>query len=96
MVIYESAHSEQLLRIAAPLVIQGCALVRHFSYADQIQMRRSGHDPWIEMLAACAILALERTADEVEYLPSVLTPSERRTYRAVFSSSQRWARRIAP
>lgn len=115
LTIYEAAGSEQLFRIAQPLVIQGSTLARHFSYANRGDLKRSGHDPWIEMVAACeardglacqqilrshlvtaaaAILSLERTADELEYLPAVLTPAEKRTYRTLFSSTHRRARRV--
>jgi DNA-binding GntR family transcriptional regulator len=113
--IYEAAASENLLRIARPLMIQGLGLRQHFSYADKDQMHRLGHVLWKEMLDACrvhdgpgcertvrlqllesvvAILAYERTADELEYLPSVLRPAELRSYRAMFKSRSNWARRI--
>lgn len=44
--------------------------------------------------SAAAILALERTADDVEYLSSVLRPAEMRAYRTMFTSRHRWARRV--
>jgi DNA-binding GntR family transcriptional regulator len=44
--------------------------------------------------AAASVLSLERSPDDIEFLPAVLTADEWRTFRTTAATPQRWARRI--